>query len=129
MAMHRNTDAIFDPHGVTADQFVLLLALEGKSLTQRELADRISSDPSTVRAMLVLLERSGLVERGNHPTDSRAKLVSLTTLGKRKLRILWDVGQSIRESMYGCLSAEDAELLVALLRKIADSLKQERSLV
>src|SRR5262245_50816333 len=32
----------------------------------------MSSDPSTVRAMLVLLEQRGLVERDTHPTDARA---------------------------------------------------------
>ncbi len=54
LAMHRQTDAIFQSHGVTADQFVLLATLSrGDALTQRELARRMSSDPSTVRAMLV----------------------------------------------------------------------------
>ena len=38
----------------------------------RELARRMPSDPSTVRAMLVLLEKRGLVQRNWNPTDSRA---------------------------------------------------------
>jgi DNA-binding MarR family transcriptional regulator len=79
MALHRSTDAVLQECGVTADQFVLMLALrEDRALTQRELANRISSDASTVRAMLVLLERNGLVQRTSHPTDSRAKTVQLT---------------------------------------------------
>ena len=130
MALHRNSDANFAEHGVTADQFVLMLALsEGRALTQRELADRICSDPSTVRAMLVLLEKTGLVQRGCHPTDSRARTVSLTTAGKRKLRKLWKVGQSIRDDMYGCMTPDEAETLITLLRRIACTLDQEKSLV
>ncbi|QDT02329.1 putative HTH-type transcriptional regulator YusO [Rubripirellula lacrimiformis] len=128
MSLHRNTDAEFDKHGVTADQFVLLLALsEGRALTQRELADRMSSDPSTVRAMLVLLEKLELVERACHPTDSRAKTVTLTMAGKRKLRKLWKVGQSIRDDMYGCLTPDEAETLISLLQKIACSLSPWKS--
>ena len=63
LALHRRSDARFAPHGVTADQFVLLatLARGGEALTQRVLARRMSSDPSTVRAMLVLLAAT---ERG-----------------------------------------------------------------
>jgi DNA-binding MarR family transcriptional regulator len=129
MSLHRNTEAELGKHGVTADQFVLLLALsEGRALTQRELADRMSSDPSTVRAMLVLLEKMELVARACHPTDSRAKTVVLTTAGKRKLRKLWKVGQSIRDDMYGCMTPDEASTLISLLQKVACSLNQEKSL-
>src|SRR5688572_31992917 len=88
LALHRRTDAKFAEHGVTADQFVLLASLSnGQALTQRELAERISSDPSTVRAMLVLLEENGFVKRENHPADARAKTVALTAKGKRMHKI------------------------------------------
>ena len=40
--------------------------------------ERISSDPNTVRAMLLLLEQRGLVVRERHPTDGRARTVALT---------------------------------------------------
>ncbi len=130
MSLHRSTDSELGEHGVTADQFVLLLALsEGRALTQRELADRISSDPSTVRAMLVLLEKGKLVERACHPTDSRAKTVTLTTAGKRKLQKLWKAGQAIRDDMYGCMTSEEAETLISLLQRVACSLNQEKSFV
>jgi DNA-binding MarR family transcriptional regulator len=123
MALHRSTEAAFAKHGVTADQFVLMLALQdGGTLTQRELVERISSDASTVRAMLVLLEKNGFVHRANHPVDSRAKSVELTSSGKKKLRQLWKVGQSIRDQMYGELSEREAGVLVTLLRRISESM-------
>ena len=128
MALHRTTDAAFVKHGVTADQFVLLLALrENGALTQRELADRISSDASTIRAMLVLLEKNGYVQRENHPTDSRAKTVALTAAGKKKLRQLWKVGQVIRDEMYGAITEREAETLIELLRRVAGSLVREKT--
>ena len=71
LTLHRRSEAQFEKHGVTADQFVLLATLaRGDALTQRELARRMPSDPSTVRAMLVLLEKQGLVRRDAHPSDS-----------------------------------------------------------
>src|SRR2546423_14324458 len=98
LALHRQSDAAFAPHGVTADQFVLLatLARGGHALTQRELARRMSSDPSTVRAMLVLLERRGLLERDTHPTDARARTVALTAKGTRTVRQPWTAGGPVR---------------------------------
>ncbi len=127
LALHRRTDSKFAVHGVTADQFVLLAALsEDQALTQRELADRISSDPSTIRAMLVLLEGNGLVMRDCHRTDSRAKTVALTATGKRKLKKLWQAGQSIRDDMYGTMTADEAETLVTLLRRMKTALHKAK---
>lgn len=123
MALHRRSEAEFVSLGVTADQFVLLVTLaRGKALTQRELARRMPSDPSTVRAMLVLLERQGLVQRNAHPTDARARTVALTTAGKRKFRNLWTAGDSIRTRMFESLQPDEAETLVRLLKTVSKSL-------
>jgi DNA-binding MarR family transcriptional regulator len=122
LAMHRRCEVRFAEFGVTADQFVLLATLaRGHALTQRELARRMPSDPSTVRAMLVLMERDGLVERDAHPTDARARTVALTLAGKRKFRQLWKAGESIRARMYGSLEPHEAEMLVGLLARVAQA--------
>jgi DNA-binding MarR family transcriptional regulator len=126
LALHRRSEARFAPHGVTADQFVLLATLaHGHALTQRELARRMSSDPSTVRAMLVLLERRGLVERDTHPTDARARTVALTAKGERTFRQLWTAGEPIRAQMLGALQPGEAETLVQLLARVAEALNAE----
>lgn len=128
LALHRRSDAAFAPHGVTADQFVLLatLARGGEALTQRELARRMSSDPSTVRAMLVLLEQRGLVERDTHPSDARARTVALTAKGLRAYERLWTAGGTIRAQMLGALQPGEAETLVRLLGRVAEALNAER---
>ena len=123
LALHRRSEARFARYGVTADQFVLLATLaRGDALTQRELARRMPSDPSTVRAMLVLLERRGLVQRNVHPTDSRARTATLTASGRRTFRKLWTAGEPIRSRMVGSLEPGEAEQLVRLLTKVADAL-------
>jgi DNA-binding MarR family transcriptional regulator len=127
LALHRRSDAAFAPHGVTADQFVLLatLARGGHVLTQRELARRMSSDPSTVRAMLVLLERRGLVERETHPTDARARTVALTAKGMQAYQRLWAAGEPVRARMLGALRPGEAEAIVRLLGRVAETLNPE----
>ncbi len=123
LAMHRRSDAHFAQHGVTADQFVLLATLsQGDAITQRELARRMPSDPSTVRAMLVLLEKQGLVERDVHPGDSRARTVSLTAVGKRKFRQLRNASESIRAKMFEAIQPHDAAEFIGVLTRLAESL-------
>jgi DNA-binding MarR family transcriptional regulator len=126
LTMHRLSNARFAEHGVTADQFVLLATLaRGQALTQRELASRMPSDPSTVRAMLALLEQRGLVHRDAHPTDRRARTATLTTTGRRMFQELWIAGEMIRTQMVDSMSAEEADILVRLLRQVAESLSPE----
>jgi len=75
--------------------------------------------------MLVLLAKRGLVRRESHPADGRARTVALTAAGKRKFRQLWRAGAPIRAQMFGALLPDEAETLVGLLRRIAQTLHAE----
>ena len=124
--MHRQTDLSLQRVGVTADQFVLLATLSrGDALTQRELARRMPSDPSTVRAMLVLLEKQGLIVRDVHPTDSRARTVALTAAGNRKFRRLWKATESIRSKMIDSIQPIRASDLISSLKKLSAAMERD----
>jgi DNA-binding MarR family transcriptional regulator len=128
LAMHRRTDAIMARSGVTADQFVVLAALaESDALTQQDLVSRTFSDPNTLRAMLVLLERRRLIERRPHPTDRRARSVSLTRTGRSVFRQLWRKSESLRERLLAALHPDDPGSLVVELRRIAMALEMGHS--
>jgi DNA-binding MarR family transcriptional regulator len=119
LALHRRSDAAFASRGVTPDQFVLLDALaDGAAVTQRELARRTASDPNTVRAMLVLLEDRGLVARAPHPTDGRARTVTLTPAGRQAYRRLWRDGEPVRDELLAALGPGEADALIDLLTRI-----------
>ncbi len=121
LAMHRQTNACFAKDGVTADQFVLLAALaEGDAVTQQELVRRVGSDPSTVRAMLLLLEGRGLVARERHPDDGRARCVTLTAKGRHVFRRLLAKSEPLRARLLAAFRPNEVTVLVGLLRRVAD---------
>ena len=108
---------------MTADQFVLLSALSDEdAVTQQELVRRVGSDPSTVRAMLVLLEGRGLVARGRHPVDGRARCVTLTAKGRQVFRKLWIRSEPLRARLLAALRPDEVTALVGLLRRVAEAL-------
>jgi DNA-binding MarR family transcriptional regulator len=119
LALHRQTGARLARHGVTADQFVCLIFLaEQDGITQQQLVRRASSDPNTVRAMLVLLEKRGLVSRDPHPTDGRARRVSITRKGRALLKKLEAAVLPVNERLRRPFPDGDAKMLVRYLDRV-----------
>jgi DNA-binding MarR family transcriptional regulator len=128
LALHRQTDLSLARHQVTADQFVVLGALADREvLSQRELATRTGSDPSTLRAMLVLLEAKRLVARRPHPTDRRARRVMLTAKGRASLERMWAATEPSRREIEAGLGPDDVKRFLAYLRRITVAGPTERS--
>jgi DNA-binding MarR family transcriptional regulator len=125
-AMHRRSDARLAHAGVTADQFVLLAALaevpDEDGITQQEVVRRTASDPSTVRAMLVLLEGRGLVARRRHATDGRARSVTLTVRGRRTYDKLVALTEPVRAALLGVVPPAEVTTLVESLRRIRNAM-------
>ncbi|MFJ8312047.1 MULTISPECIES: MarR family winged helix-turn-helix transcriptional regulator [unclassified Streptomyces] len=65
---------------LTAAQATALRELTGP-MTMRELAERMSCEPSNTTFVVDKLEKQGLVQRRAHPTDRRAKHLVLTSEG------------------------------------------------
>ena len=122
-AMHRRTEAGLSRRGVTADQFVLLALLaQQDGITQQELVRRASSDANTVRAMLMRLESHGLVARGQHPTDRRARSVRLTHEGRQVYERLWADSEAARQRLLAVFEPQEADVLVEFLNRISQAM-------
>jgi DNA-binding MarR family transcriptional regulator len=108
---------------MTADQFVLLSALaDAHAVTQQDLVRRVSSDPNTVRAMLLLLEDRGLVVRERHPDDGRARCVRLTEKGRQVFKKLWTKSEPLRARLLAAFQPDEVTALVGLLHRVAEVL-------
>ena len=104
---------------MTADQYVMLHLLAGESgVTQQTLVARASSDPSTVRSMLLLLEGRGLVTRERHPVDGRARSVSITNKGLKIYRRLRWAFEPFLAQLVSDFQQEEVQALQGLLRRI-----------
>jgi MarR family transcriptional regulator, organic hydroperoxide resistance regulator len=66
--------------GLTAPQATALREMTGP-MTMRELAERMSCEPSNATFVVDKLEKQSLIERRPHPTDRRARQLVLTKEG------------------------------------------------
>jgi MarR family transcriptional regulator, organic hydroperoxide resistance regulator len=100
--------------GLTAAQATALRELTGP-MTMRELAERMSCEPSNATFVVDKLERRGLIERRAHPTDRRARQLVLTPEGtalrERLLELL------VSDSPLANLSPEQQRVLQGLLER------------
>ncbi|MEU8304933.1 MarR family transcriptional regulator [Actinomadura sp. NPDC048955] len=100
--------------GVTAAQATALREMTGP-MTMRELAERMSCEPSNATFVIDKLEKQGLVERRAHPTDRRARLLVLTADGnvlrERLLELL------AQDSPLAGLTAQQQRALQELLEQ------------
>lgn len=97
-------------------------------LSQRELADRLRLEKSTVSRMMADLERLGLVERERDPSSRRTNRLRLTSEGRAlHVRIAANYGEQFRHWAAGLSDAESAALLVglpALIRVVRETVME-----
>lgn len=73
---------------LTHTQFVLLASMlwfsqSKESITQIQLSTHARIDAMTTSTVLGTLQKKGLIQRGEHATDARAKALELTEKGKK----------------------------------------------
>jgi DNA-binding MarR family transcriptional regulator len=84
--MRAAVDRALAPLGLTHAQYSLLASLYGYTLSgaqpsQRELADWTGLEPIYVSKLARALEQAGLIQRAEHPSDTRAVQLRLTDQG------------------------------------------------
>jgi MarR family transcriptional regulator, organic hydroperoxide resistance regulator len=85
-AWQRRQRTALQPYGLTHSQFVVLATATwfaaSETLTQARIAQLTGIDPMTTSQVLRALEAAALIQRGDHPTDPRAKSIIVTRAGR-----------------------------------------------
>lgn len=121
--LRQRLDAELAPLGLTAPQNAALLAVAGNPrISNAELARASFVTPQTMQAILVNLERGGLIVRSPHPGHGRVIMTELTTAGQKAVADGAKAADAVEQQMLSKLSAEEARLLCELLKRCAAAL-------
>ncbi|MCL4540609.1 MAG: MarR family transcriptional regulator [Bacteroidetes bacterium] len=87
----REIKKALEKYRLTHSQFVIMasihwLTLHSEEVTQILLSNHTKIDPMTTSTVLRTLQQKGLVERQEHSTDTRAKVVTLTEEGRKVIK-------------------------------------------
>lgn len=110
--------------GLTRARASVLWALHQRGpSTQRELADLIGVTPRNITGLVDGLEADGFAERGRHPTDRRATLVSLTGKGVETMTGLTHEFQDGYMWLFDGVPAQDLAAFVSVACSVMDRIR------
>ena len=103
--------------GLTYTQYITMMVLwEQRTVTAKELGQRLYLDSGTLTPLLKRMESKGLLTRQRDPVDERSLRVTITDAGEalreEALEIPYEMAKLV------CLTHEESEVLYKLLYKL-----------
>jgi MarR family transcriptional regulator, transcriptional regulator for hemolysin len=110
----------FEDMGVAPRGHCVLSAADTGEFTQKELAEMVGLDKTTMVVTVDELERAGLAERVPSTTDRRARIIRVTPAGKRVVRKGEVIVQEIQDDVLAALPAREAKSFMGALERLVE---------
>lgn len=124
MMRKRSLHPVWAEMGLIAGQPRVLFQLRQKDrITQKELSDACSIDPTTLSRALDRLETMGYITRNDNPDCRRSYLIEMTGEGKMIAEQVYQTFSQVEEQMLQGFSEEEMAALENMLGRIYENLK------
>lgn len=123
-ALRARLDAELREIGLTTPQYAVLTFLEIEpGASNAALARRAFVTPQTMQAILVTLEREGLILRTAHPEHGRVQTTDLTAKGREALQAASGIVADAEARLQKAAAPLDSQAVSALLLRLAEALR------
>lgn len=107
------------PYGLRPTDFsVLTLVAHNPGVTSRQLCAALDILPPNLVGLLKNLEKRGLIEKREHPSDKRAQGLHLTPAGQQLQAEAQQTARRLEDDAVAGLTPEETATLNQLLRKL-----------
>lgn len=104
---------------ITIDQWLVIKAiLENPDITQQEIGEKVFKDNASVTRIIVLLVKSGYLERDQNPDDRRKTVLSVTVDGRQVIEQVQTLVVQNRQVALAGITQDELEILNKTLRII-----------
>lgn len=120
----RHTNALMNEAGINLqlEQLPLIMILQRKSLSQRELSDMTMRDKSSILRSINALEKKALVEVQKDKDDKRRNIVSLTEEGISLAKSIRTLMKRAEDEVLSVFSSQERIEALETIRGYADKL-------
>ena len=123
-ALRTRLDSGLREIGLTTPQYAVLAFLEVEAgASNAALARRAFVTPQTMQAILVALERAGLIARTPHPEHGRVQMTELTARGRGALEAASGIVADAEERLRNASAPFDPQAVAAMLLRLAEALR------
>jgi DNA-binding MarR family transcriptional regulator len=113
---------VLDEYGLTMWAYIVLLHLDDEPVrTQAALAEAIGADKTRIIDVLDDLQDRGLISREPDPADRRARLLGLTTKGRRLRDTAQRAIQRNEQRLLGLVPVMERDRFLRTLRRLAEA--------
>lgn len=125
----RALDLRLRPFGLTDATWLPLLQLSRAQapMRQKDLAEALFLDSSSVVRLLDALQASGFIERREHAEDRRVKTIVLTAAARDVLTNVEQVARDVRHQVLSGLTDEELEVASRVMRNISAALDETQA--
>jgi DNA-binding MarR family transcriptional regulator len=125
-ALFRRTNALMSEAGITLqlEQLPLIMILQHKELSQRELSDKTMRDKSSILRSINALEKKSLLIVRKDKTDKRKNVVSLTEEGFVLAKNIRSLMKKSEDEVLSVFSAKERIEALETIRSYADRLER-----
>ena len=123
-ALRTRLDSELREIGLTTPQYAVLAFLEVEpGASNAALARRAFVTPQTMQAILMALERAGLIARTPHPEHGRVQMTELTERGRGSLKAASGIVAEAEERLRNAAAPFDPQAVAAMLLRLAEALR------
>ncbi|ATE64390.1 MarR family winged helix-turn-helix transcriptional regulator [Rhizorhabdus dicambivorans] len=123
-ALRTRMDADLRGIGLTTPQYAVLACLKIEpGASNASLARHAFVTPQTMQAILVTLEKAGLITRSPHPEHGRVRRTEMTVEGLRALEAATDIVADAETRLRKAAAPLDYQAVTALLLRLTDALR------
>jgi DNA-binding MarR family transcriptional regulator len=125
--LKKKADQFFAPFGLTDVQFNLMMLVryqlgdEG-GLSQAQLSSMMLVNRANITSLVDRMEKAGLVERTDSPTDRRYNIVRLTAKGRKLIDEVEPLYAREVKKVISALKDSDQKKLITMLERIRANL-------
>lgn len=102
---------------------LLVLYMHNKALLQKELAQALYLESSSLVRVLAQLQKAQLVQWDNDPADRRTKRIALTPAGRKVAALILEKSMEIEQAILADVSANEIQVTRQALEKISGRLE------
>lgn len=112
-------------HNITRVQWIALFYIgNNEGITQRDLAQILDSNESSIVRLIDRMEKENTVKREKDPTDRRVTKLFLTEEGMKKRDEILPIGEKFSKDCIKGISDEDLETFKEVLNKMVKNLNK-----